>query len=209
MRHAVCTEQHMSETRFGLGRFVLAAIVPALLLAGCSSSTSSEHQNEGGSGGANDAGIGGSEAGSGSAGVSGAAPGGSGAGGSVNHAGSGGQSGNAGEAGASGANAAGGGGEPLPCGSVTCGASQYCVIPCCGGTAPACFPVPSDSKCPAGSHSGCTTGPAACAPPANCCQYDPCSPPPPFCSDAKPALCFPTPGLPDPGQSRTCRQMCA
>ncbi|HET7542414.1 MAG TPA: hypothetical protein VFK05_21240 [Polyangiaceae bacterium] len=196
-----------------------------MMLAACGSSTSSEPQNQGGSGAVADHGAGGSKAGSGtggagsdSGGVSGGAMGGSDSAGSLNRAGSGGSSGNAGSgassgnaggAGASGANAGSGGGAPLACGSTTCGASQYCVIPCCGGTAPSCFPASSDGKCPAGSHSGCTTNPTACTSPSSCCQQDDCSPPPPYCSDAKPTMCFPSPGVPGEPQGRICQKMCA
>lgn len=208
----------MGEPRFGLGRFVVAGILPAVMLAACGSPTVGERQNEAGAGPiADDAtggskagsGSGGSKVGTGSGGVSGDAAGGSGSGGSLNHAGSDGWSGNAGAAGSSGANAGGGDGAPLACGSMTCGASQYCVIPCCGGAAPACFPSSSDGKCPAGSHSGCTTNPTACTSPAGCCQQDNCTPQPPFCTDAWPAMCFTLQGLPDQGQGRTCHKMCA
>src|SRR6478736_48093 len=225
--HRVCSEPHMGETRFELGRFVLAGILPAVMLAACGSPTASEHQNEGGagavageatggsragsgSGGSKaDSGTGGANAGSGSGGVSGGAVGGSGSGGNLNHAGSGGWSANAGAAGSSGANAGGAGGEPLACGSMTCGAAQYCVIPCCGGTAPACFPASTDGKCPTGSHSGCTTNPTACTSPASCCQQDDCTAPPPFCSDAVPSMCFSSQGLPGPPKDRICQKMCA
>jgi hypothetical protein len=206
----------MRQTRFGLGRFVLAGVVPAMMLAACGSSTGSEHQNQAGAGAVADEGTGGSKAGASSGGASGAAAGASGSGGSLNHAGSGGNhaasagsSGNAGEAGSSGANAGGASSEPFACGSMTCGASQYCVIPCCGGAAPACFPLAGDGTCPAGSHSGCNWNPPQCTTPASCCQYDNCSPPPPYCSDAKPTFCFPSPGLPGPALDRTCRMMCA
>jgi len=194
-------EPHMGETRFELGRFVLAGILPAVMLAACGSSTGSEHQNEGGAGAVAGEANGGSKAGTGSGGSKAD----SGTGGA--NAGSGGVS--SGAAGSSGANAGGVGGEPLACGSMTCGAAQYCVIPCCGGTAPACFPASSDGKCPAGSHSGCTTNPTACTSPASCCQQDDCTPPPPFCSDAVPAMCFPSPGVPGPPKDRICKKMCA
>jgi len=204
----------MRETRFGLGRFALAGIVPAVILAACGSSTGSEHPGDGGTGAVAEEATGGSKTGSGSGGLiansgsgavsGGAAASGSGSGGSLNRAGSGGSSGNTAQAGTSGAD-----GEPLACGSVTCGAAQYCVIPCCGGTAPACFPASSDGKCPAGSHSGCSTNPTACTSSSSCCQQDSCSPPPPFCSDAKPTMCFSSPGVPGPAQGRICQMMCA
>ena len=220
--HALCTEPDMRQTRFGLGRFALAGVVPVMVLAACGSSTGSEHQSQAGAGAVVDESTGGSKAGASSAGASsagagGAAAGSSGSGGSLNHAGSGGnQAGAAGSSGAnaagagsSGGNAGGAGGEPLACGSMTCGASQYCVIPCCGGTAPACFPASSDGTCPTGSHSGCNSNLGQCTSPASCCQYDPCSAPPPYCSDSTPTLCFPSPGVPGPPQNRICRMMCA
>jgi len=206
----------MRRTRFALGGFALAGLVPVMMLAACGSSTGSEHQSQAGAGAVVDEGTGGSKAGASSGGASGAAAGSSGLGGSLNHAGSGGNhagaagsSGNAGQAGSSGAHSGGAGGEPLACGSMTCGASQYCVIPCCGGTAPACFPASSDGTCPTGSHSGCNSNLGQCTSPVSCCQYDPCSAPPPYCSDSEPTLCFSSQGLPGPPQNRTCRMMCA
>jgi len=207
----------MRQTRFALVRFALAGVVPVMMLAACGSSTGSEHQSQAGAGTVVDEGTGGSKSGESSGGASGAAAGSSGLGGSLNHAGSGGNhagaagssGANAAGAGSSGANAGGAGGEPLACGSMTCGASQYCVIPCCGGTAPACFPASSDGTCPTGSHSGCNSNPGQCTSPASCCQYDPCTAPPPYCSDATPTFCFSSPGLPGPPQNRTCRMMCA
>lgn len=96
-----------------------------------------------------------------------------------------------------------GGGGPIACGSTTCSADQYCVIPCCGGAAPACFSVGDAGTCPSGSHSGCnmpaTTG---CAVGTTCCQYNPCVPPPPYCTTTKPTGCTIM-------TDRTCRILCA
>jgi hypothetical protein len=82
---------------------------------------------------------------------------------------------------------------PFACGSQTCGATQYCLHPCCGGVAPACEPMPDSGTCPPGTHSeqcqpwgGGTFG-------ANCRQ-DPCTPPPPSCID-------------DPSQSHGCQSI--
>jgi len=41
---------------------------------------------------------------------------------------------------------------PVPCGNTTCGASSFCVVPCCGGVdcappAPFCSPSPDASQC--------------------------------------------------------------
>lgn len=73
---------------------------------------------------------------------------------------------------------------PFACGTVTCGATQVCVEPCCGGAAPPCIPRDDAGACPGGFHevSACagSAGPG--------CQGDPCTPPAPFCVDA-PAGC--------------------
>ena len=70
------------------------------------------------------------------------------------------------------------------CGTMTCGASQLCIRPCCGGTAPEC--VPNDG-------GGCPTGAMVCLRPGGgvgCAT--PCTPPPPYCIDT-PASCGSTP----------------
>lgn len=205
-----CTMQRMRETRFPIVRFALAGIIPAAVLAACGASTGSQ-QRQGGAGSTAGSGTGGSTAGAGagdvggSAGPAGAGSGGSsGGGGVLNQAGAGGTSGAAGHAGASGANTGGENGGPLPCGGTTCGASQYCVIPCCGGAPPACVPMSSDGNCPAGTHSGCSFNFGQCTSPGDCCQYDPCIPPAPYCADKNPGGCFP-----DAGQPRVCRMACA
>ena len=206
----------MGQPRLAAARVVLAGILPAALLLACGASAGGEHQNQGGAPAVADAGSGGSKAGSDSAnsnagspsgGVSGGTSGASGAGGRFSRGGSGGSGGGAGQPGSSGANTGGAGDRPFPCGSTSCGASQYCVIPCCGGTAPACFPESGDGACPTGSHSGCSSNPGMCTSPAKCCQFDPCMPPPPYCSDTQPQICFPSPG--SPGQARTCQMTCA
>jgi len=63
-------------------------------------------------------------------------------------------------------------GGPIACGSTTCGATQYCVQPCCGGAEPACEPLPDSGICPPNTHQ------ESCG-----CQPDPCKPPPAFCVD--------------------------
>ncbi|HEY2406774.1 MAG TPA: hypothetical protein VGI10_12265 [Polyangiaceae bacterium] len=149
--------------------------------AACSSSTSDSATAAGssGAGGAN-AGAGGANAGAGGA----------------NNAGAGGAN-----AGAGGANAGAGGTGPLTCGTTTCGPTQYCVVPCCGGAQPLCMSNPDGGACPAGTHAGCNQ-PNACLGGMSCCQADPCTPPPPYCVDTKPAAgCFPP-------QSRTCQLVC-
>jgi hypothetical protein len=101
-----------------------------------------------------------------------------------------------------GASAGTGGAGPISCGTNTCSAAQYCVIPCCGGTAPACFSVGDAGACPGGSHLGCSPPSSyTCSNPATCCQYDPCTPPAPYCSETIPVGCFTT--------GRTCQMMCA
>jgi len=207
----------MGQTRFRTPRFVLAAILPAALLVACGASTGAEHQGgapaaaDAGSAGSKAVGGSGSRAGSDSGGVSSGSSGASGSGDSHEHAGSSDTGGSAGQAGSSGASAGGGGGQPVACGSTICEASQYCVIPCCGGTAPMCFPAPSDgSMCPTGSHAGCRSNFGTCTSPANCCQYDDCTPPPPYCTEMKPQFCFPNPSVPGPpGPDRICQMMCA
>lgn len=196
----------MRGTRFRLVRFALAGIIPAAMLAACGATTNGEQEPPAGSGGVAGEGTGGSKAGAGTGGSAGGAGSGGliGSGGAVNHAGTGGSGGAAGHAGASGANTGGDGGGPLPCGGSTCSASQYCVMPCCGGAPPACIPISGDGKCPAGTHGGCTFNSSLCTSPASCCQYDPCTPPAPFCADKSPVGCFF-----DPSTPRICRMTCA
>ena len=91
---------------------------------------------------------------------------------------------------------------PTACGATACSAAQYCVIPCCGGVAPACFPIGDGGVCPSGSHSGCSAPTTnSCVTGFTCCQANPCTPPAPYCSDALPVSCMLS--------GRTCRMMCA
>jgi hypothetical protein len=93
----------------------------------------------------------------------GSATGGSGAGGSANGGGS------------SGA----GGSDPSACGVSTCAASQVCIRPCCGGTAPLCTPRPASGVCPAGTDPV----PFCLGSSGAGCQEKPCTPTAPFCAD--------------------------
>ena len=167
-------------------RFAIACLVaiPPLGAVACGSSDS----------GGSSAGSGGSAAGSGG---SSAASGGSSAGASGSNAGHGGASGSA----AGGGSSAGAGGAQS-CGGTTCGPTQYCVIPCCGGTAQPCFQAPDGGTCPPGSSLGCFMGSSfTCTSPAACCQPAPCVPPSPYCSDKLPTGCL--------QEGRTCRLTCA
>jgi hypothetical protein len=182
---------------------VTAGIGIAALLAACGTSTDAG-EREGAGGSTENAGEGsGAQAGSASAGTSGSGAGGSQAGqggsqGGAAQAGTGG----AAQAGTGGANNGGNTGGDLVCGTAPCGKAQYCVFPCCGGAPPACFAAPANATCPAGSHSGCVAPfSGGCTPPANCCQAEPCSPPPPYCTDKAPIGCVPQ-------QDRSCRLSC-
>jgi hypothetical protein len=69
---------------------------------------------------------------------------------------------------------------PFACGTQTCGVTQYCVEPCCGGAGPQCIPADDAGACPAGFHSSsCQSGQGGPS-----CEEDPCKPPPPFCVDS-------------------------
>jgi hypothetical protein len=186
-------------TSFALVRHMkraLALVLASYLVAGCGASTSD------GVGAAGNAGLGGGSGGP-SAGSGGAAAGTGGTSFGGAHAGSGSSNGGTGGAagGAGGASGGLGGGAPFGCGSKTCGASQYCIISCCGGAAPACTPKSSpDAACPVGTHPGCV--PNVCNSPNGCCQPDTnCTPPPPHCADQVPPFCFTL--------GRTCMQQCA
>jgi hypothetical protein len=98
---------------------------------------------------------------------------GSGAGGSggAGAMGTGGASGASGSAGASGASGAAGSGA-FACGTQTCGAEQYCIVPCCGGAPPICTPKPDGGACPPNTSDEGT-----------CCRQMPCTPAPRYCSD--------------------------
>jgi hypothetical protein len=93
------------------------------------------------------------------------------------------------------------GSGPFACGTETCGANQYCIHPCCGGAAPACFDKPDGGSCPSGSHDGCNTGSGFDCTGPDCCEPDPCTPPPPYCADAPESNCLP--------QGKDCYLMCA
>ena len=69
---------------------------------------------------------------------------------------------------------------PFACGTETCGVTQYCEQPCCGGIAPPCEAMPDAGVCPVGWHSAFCTAPGNGASGKNC-QEDPCTPPPPTC----------------------------
>lgn len=66
-----------------------------------------------------------------------------------------------------------------PCGNMTCGMQQVCIIPCCGGPAPRCF-VPDGGQCTPPLQP-CPFGQGGC--------YSPCTPPPPRCIEV-PAECL-------------------
>lgn len=73
--------------------------------------------------------------------------------------------------------------------SLTCPGGQVCVLPCCGGPAPACTEVNARGKC----DSGDTPLPAdQCSFPCSgplCCPPYTCTPDPPFCTDASDLQC--------------------
>jgi hypothetical protein len=176
-------------------RLVALVVVGVWAVAACGSSTGGERTEQGGG---SSSGSGGATAGSAgsSAGMSGSNAGSGGSG-----AGSGGSSESGGSGGASGSGASSNGGE-LACGDSVCSEEQYCVFPCCGGAPPPCFPAPQSAMCPAGSHVGYCFGGVGCTAPNTCCQYDPCVPPPPYCSDTAPVGCITQEG-------RTCHLGCA
>ncbi len=181
-----------------LSRSLVAVLLTVVsVVAACGSSGDGEPAAHGGS----SAGSGGATAGSAgsSAGLGGspAGSGGSAAGSGGSAAGSGGAS-----AGTSGSGAGGDENGDLACGASVCGPGQYCVFPCCGGAPPPCFPAPQGGMCPAGSHAGFCISGITCTPPATCCQFDPCVPPPPYCSDTAPVGCITQ-------QGRTCHLGCA
>lgn len=65
---------------------------------------------------------------------------------------------------------------PLACGSTTCSATEYCIVPCSGGILPICIPT-ENGACPSGTQSGMCLGDGGPTP-AGCVT----SPPPPYCS---------------------------
>jgi hypothetical protein len=68
---------------------------------------------------------------------------------------------------------------PFTCGNTTCGATQYCVNPCCGGAAPQCLANPDGGPCPQGFTAG--TCPQSGQ---QGCVQDACKPPPSYCIDS-------------------------
>ena len=183
-----------------ISRSLVAVLLATVsVVAACGNSGDGERSGHGGSSAGSagttagsagsSAGVGGSHAG---AGGSVAGSGGAAAGSAGSTAGSGGAS-----DGASGSGAGGDQSGDLACGASVCGKAQYCVFPCCGGAPPPCFQAPGGGDCPAGSHSGFCIGGFGCTPPATCCQMDPCTPPPPYCSDTAPVGCITQ-------QGRTC-----
>ncbi len=83
---------------------------------------------------------------------------------------------------------------PFACGKETCGVTQYCEQPCCGGVAPPCEAMPDSGACEQGWHSASCTAPGAFVS-GNNCQEDPCVPPPPTCIDdpSSEVWCTPSP----------------
>jgi hypothetical protein len=69
-------------------------------------------------------------------------------------------------------------GASFACGTTTCGASQYCLNPCCGGAPPQCIAKPPGGVCPVGFHDAMCPGGTAPG-----CEADPCKPPPARCVD--------------------------
>jgi hypothetical protein len=67
---------------------------------------------------------------------------------------------------------------PLACGSAACGATEYCIVPCSGGSLPICIP-PANGACPSGTRSGMCLGDGGPTP-SGCVT----SPPPPYCSES-------------------------
>ena len=67
------------------------------------------------------------------------------------------------------------------CGTETCGASELCIRPCCGGAPPPCLPT---------DGVPCAEGSTACTLPdgRDGCQT-PCTPPPPYCDTDIPTGC--------------------
>ncbi len=183
-------------------RFAFAVVfaTPFIVGVGCGgAATSGDASARAGSGNGDSGGSGGSSGSS--SGTSSGAVGSSGdaTGGSIAQGGS---SGSSAGANAYGGSSAGAGGS-LPCGATTCSAGQYCIVPCCGGTAPLCFDPPDGGACPAGSTRGCVSGASYnCANAADCCEPAVCTPPPPYCGDTLPSAgCL--------AQGRTCRLECA
>jgi hypothetical protein len=199
-RYGLCFDRSMLRT--------LSVAVASILLAGCgtSSANGTVDTAAGASSGGAGTGSGGQHTGSGgaSAGSSAASAGSAGAttgSGGANMGSGGANMGSGGtSAGAGGASAGSGGGAPLSCDSLTCGATQYCVKPCCGGNAPACMAKPDGGTCPAGTHQGCSNG-GQCLNQNDCCQFDPCTPAPPYCSDKVPVGCL--------LEGRMCQMVCA
>ena len=188
-------------------KHALLGIFCCFSFAACGQSTSDPGKPASHSGAAGvDAGSGGAGSGGDRAGSSGADAGAAGAlaGGALNAGGAAHAAGGAVNAGGAAhvAGAAGAAAAPFACGSVTCGVSQYCVNPCCGGAPPQCIMKPDGGVCPVGTHAGCILGGGQCSKFNDCCQYDPCTPPPPYCADQLPVGCGFLEG-------RSCRMQCA
>jgi hypothetical protein len=87
-------------------------------------------------------------------------------------------------------------GEPFACTEeLTCNAGEICVLPCCGGPAPACFPLPADGDCGTGylDEGGvrcCQNDPdpVACMQ-MQWCVPGPCVADPPYCATADEVTC--------------------
>jgi hypothetical protein len=188
-----------------LSRALFMLAVPSSVLFSCGS-TDDGSESTGGSGGTSPGGVGGSGGAAGSPSGGGGAASGSASGGASAGAQTGGTPTSGGTQGGTGSGGntgtAGTGTAPTECGTQTCSAAQYCVIPCCGGAPPQCTPKPSGGTCPPGTHAGCSFNTGQCADPANCCQQDPCTPPPRFCSDQMPVGCSLVVG-------RSCTMACA
>jgi hypothetical protein len=146
----------------------------------CKSSTTTSDQ-QGDSGNAAGEGMGAS-AGSESV-MGGSGAGGSGSGGGKAGANAGGSVSSAGSAGGDSSSGAGGGATSA-CGDHTCAASEICIRPCCGGTAPNCMPRPQSGVCPP------ETDPVPFCPGSSGagCQDKPCKAKAPFCMSV-PAAC--------------------
>ena len=90
-------------------------------------------------------------------------------------AGAGGSGGASGSTGPSGSTGTGGGGM--------CGVGKVWVVPCCGGPAPLCTPLPDGGMCPPG------TSPGTCGDGTRGCVDSGCQAPPPYCADEADLSC--------------------
>ncbi len=85
-------------------------------------------------------------------------------------------------------------GPLLACGTTTCGATEYCIHPCCGG-ANECVPLDDGGLCAPGLVM--STMCSSQAP----CSMPPCVPPPPYCTTDPMGMC--------PALERDCYLACA